>query len=250
MNNADGLKMAARKARYFLAQLASTRYVLKCFQSDNVIDSCVAHFIDHPEDVRFQGETLERETQELFQAFGKYFDEYSSDENPGHLFNKSTVLIADSVLQKYLEEIIIVMQPIKEWQVEQWPNSLGGLIAKLFLGDSLLDYDKYPERFKHVKFLDQLRHVIIHKRGEVDKRFHLNCGIEIDGEEPKDSWPKLWGLTTDWSYPFFKDNEEEFKEYFKIGEQISLPIDKVFGLLKECFIFVDEVLEICLRELT
>jgi hypothetical protein len=250
MNNGDELKKAARKARYFLAQLTSTRYVLKCFQSGNVIDSCVAHFIDHPEDVRFQGETLERETQKLFQDFGKYFTEYSSDENPGHLFNKSTVLIADSVLQKYLEEIIAVMQPIKEWQVEKWPNSLGGLIAKLFLGDSLLDYDKYPGRFKHVKFLDQLRHVIIHKRGEVDKQFHLNCGIEVDGEVPKDSWPELWGLTTDWSYPFFKDNKEEFQEYFKIGEQISLPIDKVFGLLKECFIFVNEVLKICLRELT
>jgi len=250
MNNSDELKMAARKARYFLAQLTCTRYVLKYFQSCNVIDSRVAHFIDHPEDVRFQDETLERETQKLFQAFGKYFDEYSSAEDPGHLFNKSTVLIADSVLQKYLEEIIKVMQPIKGWEVQKWPNSLGGLIAKLFLGDSLLDYERYPERFKHVKFLDQLRHVIIHKRGEVDKQFHLNCGIEVDGEEPRDSWPELWGLTTDWSYPFFKDNKEEFRDYFKIGEQIRLPIDKVFGLLKECFIFVDEVLEICLRELT
>ena len=57
-------------------------------------------------------------------------------------------------------------------------------------------------------------------------------------------------MTTDWGYPFFADDVEEFKDYFRIGEQIGLPIDKVFGLLKECFLFVDDVLDISRGEVT
>lgn len=249
MEPIDGLKKANAKAGYFLAQLTSTRYVLKCLQDNDQIDPRIAHFIDNPKDVHFQDAKLKEETQNLFESFGKIYDEYSSDESPGHIFNKSTVLIADSILQKFLEEIIAVMQPIKNWNIEKWPNSLSGLIAKLFIADPLLRYDSYPQRFKHVKFLDQLRHVIIHKRGEVDKDFYLQCGIEYMGEQPKTNWPELWGLPTDWSYNFFVDDVEEFKNYFKVMEQIRLPIDKVFGILKECFAFIDDVLEICLDEL-
>jgi len=246
-------------ARSHLAQIAATRYVLKGAQSKNGIIEQIEAVVNNPENVGFVDDIFTQETQKLFSNFKSYYQEYHPEYDPGHIFNQSTVLLADAVLHKYLKNVYEVLKPTKGWTANL-PKSLTGQIQVLFIGKSDLDpskcraplliYNGFYAKFHHVKFLDQIRHIVIHNQGEIDDYFYRYCGIDPTSGNAIPSDPGLWGLPSDWTYPFFKESIDDFKAYFEIGKQIHLPIEKVFGLLAESFTFIDDVHTISKSDLT
>lgn len=258
-NTTFGLDGVHHYARSHLAQITATRYILKVTQDRDRIKEQIETVIDSPEKVEFVSNILTQETQGLFANFKSYYQEYNPEYEPGHLFNQSTVLLADAVLHKYLKNVYEVLKPAKGWTIKL-PNSLTGQIQVLFVGkedrdpskgrDPLLSYDRFFAKFHHVMFLDQIRHIIIHNQGEVDDSFYRCCGIDPESGDPIPSNPGLWGLPSDWTAPFFVDNLDDFNAYFEISKQIHLPIDKIFGLLAESFMFIDDVHAISKNEMT
>lgn len=241
-------KLAA-KARSHIAQIAASRFVLKALQTKGTIDKLMEITIQTPDKARFFGRYLDEHNQKTFKKFNEYYKSYPPEYSVGHTYNMSAVLLVDGVLQKYLKELYILVKSVLGWD-DKLPNSLSALIRKIFIGNSsnntkpLLDYSGLYTKYKHVLFLDQLRHVIIHNQGEVDDDFYKKCGIDPVTGTPTSIDPALWGLPSDWVDPFFKDNIEEFKDYFVLGSQVGLPINKVLGLFTECFVFIDDVEEL------
>lgn len=258
-NNTSAIDDIHCYAKSHLAQIAATRYILKVTQDRDKIKEQIETIINNPEGVGFVSNILTKETKELFANFESYYRDHYPEYDPGHLFNQSTVLLADAVLHKYLKNIYKELQPVKGWTIKL-PNSLTGQIQVLFVGKNdpdpikcrnpLLVYNGFFAKFHHVMFLDQIRHVVIHNQGVVDDSFYRCCGIDPVSGNPIPSNPGLWGLPSDWNAPFFVDNLQDFKAYFEIGKQIHLPIDKVFGLLAESFTFIDDVHAISKNELT
>ena len=108
----------------------------------------------HPTCIKGYTDTLTRETQALFKNFDAYFSVCQPDYDPGHLFNMSTVLLANSIIQKFIKDIFDVMQPLLGWSRRNWKNSLTSQLNKLFVSDSenrgnpLLKYDGFLGKFK------------------------------------------------------------------------------------------------------
>lgn len=252
-NITDDLRRASMCAKSHLAQIAAIRLVL--IEKQDSVDKESAACIQDPSIIRGYNDDLTKETQELFKPFESYFTECPPKHLSGHFFNKALVLLADAVLHKYLKEIYTIMKPVKGWSGDL-PNSLSGQIRVLFIGNpngnvaSLLPYNSLFPKFDHVKFLDQLRHVIIHNIGEVDKSFYKECGVDPDSGNSISLRAQLWGLPSGWTDPFFADTLDEFKKYFKLGDQIHLPIDRIFGLLKEAFLFINDICDLCIKEVT
>jgi len=246
-------------ARSHLAQIAATRYVLKGTQGKNGIIEQIEAVVNNPQIVGFVDATLTAETQKVFSDFKSYYQEYHPEYDPGHIFNQSTVMLADAVLHKYLKDVYEVLRPIKGWTADL-PKSLTGQIQVLFIGKTdpdpskrrtpLLVYEGFYAKFRHMKFLDQIRHIVIHNQGKIDDSFYTCCGIDPISGNAIPSDPGLWGLPSDWTFPFFTNTINDFKAYFEIGKQINLPIEKVFGLLAESFTFIDDVHTISNSELT
>ena len=254
MNNLEQIKNITACARSHLAQTVSVRLALKTKQDD--ISALAYSIIRDPTCIKGYADTLTRETQALFKNFDTYISVCQPDYDPGHLFNMSTVLLANSIIQKFIKDIFDVMQPLFSWSRRNWKYSLTSQLNTLFIsnsensGNPLLQYDGFLGKFKHVKFLDQLRHIIIHNRGFVDKKFYKNCGIDPTTMQRTFCNNELWGLPSDWTDPFFTNDPNEFTTYFVLGDQVHLPINRVFGLLSECFVFIDDVSQICISELT
>jgi len=254
MNNIEQIKNISACARSHLAQAVSVRLALKTKQDD--ISELAHSIIRNPTCIKGYTDTLTNETQSLFKKFDTYISEYQPDYDPGHLFNMTTVLLANSIIQKFIKQIFDIMQPLLGWSRKNWRDSLTSQLNKLFVYDSensgnpLLQYDEFIGKFKHVKFLDQLRHIIIHNRGFVDDKFYNNCGIDPKTLQRTSCNNELWGLPSNWTDPFFTSSPNEFTTYFVLADQVHLPIDRVFGLLSECFVFIDDVSQICISELT
>lgn len=262
-NTVNELRRAAACARSSLAQIATIRLVLKLKQG--YIDKESDTHIKNPSIIRSgYSDDLTKETQELFIPFKLYLTECPPENpspgtlfNSGILFNKSAVLLADAVLSKYLKEIYVIMKPIKNWSNEHdsRQGSLTAQIHILFVGDSennvapLLSYNNLSAKFKHVKFLDQLRHVIMHNQGEVDGCFYRKCGVDPVSGNSIPSEPQLWGLPSNWTESFFAGTLDEFKKYFELEKQIQIPIENIFGLLKEALQFIDDVCDLCINEI-
>ena len=241
-------KLAA-KARSHIAQIAASRFVLKVLQTKGTLDKLMEITIQTPDKARFCDRYLHEHHQKTFKKFNEYYKSYPPEYSPGHTYNMSAVLLVDAVLHKYLKELYILVKSVLGWD-DKPPNSLTALIIKIFIGNSsnntepLLDYSGSYIKYNHLRFLDQLRHIIIHNQGEVDDNFYKNCGIDPVTGTASSIDPALWGLPSNWVEPFFKNSIEEFKNYFVLGSQVHLPINKVLDLFTECFVFIDDVEEL------
>lgn len=238
-------------ARSHLAQAVAVRLALKVKQEE--IAALAQSQIEHPDIIQGYTDALTKETQALFANFQGYISVYAPEYGPGHLFNMSTVLLATSIMDRYMRDIVDVLRPVLGWPQGGWKRSLTAHLDRLFVSaknSPLLRYDIFPEKFRHVKFLDQLRHVIIHNRGIIDEKFYAQCGIDPQNRQKIPVDNELWGLPSKWTDPFFTRTPEEFISYFGLGGQVQLPIDKVFGLLSECFMFIEDVSQISINKLS
>jgi len=251
------LKLAFAKARTYLAQIMSVRYTLQTLK-DEIIEPCSKYYIDRPSAVCFIGEEYTKEIQELFKPFSSFYDDFKPDYTCGHLFNMSVVFSVDSVIQVLLDSIYVVFYDRRKWTEDNLKNSIGWKKAKLknsislkiealFGKEGLIKKDSIVIESDSIKFLEQLRHLVTHCGGIVDSDFYLNCGINPMTKKPDDSKRKLSLLN-------LPDSIEEkdisnFCNYFKIDQQVGIPIEKLVRLTKEALIFIDKIEDICLREL-
>lgn len=240
-------------ARSHLAQVVSVRLALKVRQEE--IAAQAQSYIEHPNTIRGYTDALTKETQALFAKFQGYVLVHMPEYDPGHLFNMSTVLLATSIMERYVRDILDVLRAALDLSGIKSNQGLTSNLKNLFDSnpsredDPLLKYDKFPQKLKHVKFLDQLRHIIIHNRGFVDGQFYKKCGINPQTKQKIPGDNELWGVPSNWTDPFFTSTPEDFISYFGLGGQVQLPIDKVFGLLSECFMFIEDVSQISMNKL-
>ena len=149
-------------------------------------------------------------------------------DNVGHYLNKSAILYVDALLNAFLDKVYEVIA--KEKQLTNKELSSKSISGKLNqfeqnIFQSSCSIDKIS---KHVKFIAQLRHLITHRNGIVDKEFLKKCGIKNNKCNP------LWD-TNIWP------NERSFLNSYKLGSQLSLAIEKVIiPYLRHAVEFIDE----------
>lgn len=253
----DRMRLAFEKARTHLAQIASVRYTLQTIK-DNIVEPCSQHYVKTPKDVKFHDDNLTKEIQELFEPFASYYDNFKPDYTCGHLFNMAVVLTADSALQVLLDNIFAIFKEKKGWGEDDFKQSIGWKKAKLknsvyskieslFGADGLIKKNSIAKQSDSIMFLEQLRHLVTHCGGVVDKDFYLNCGVNPTTKKSDDTQRKV-------SLMNLPDSIEEkdisaFCDYFKLDAQVGIPIEKLIRILKEVLAFTDEIEKICQKEI-
>ncbi|NQT10329.1 MAG: hypothetical protein HQ573_04065 [Desulfobacteraceae bacterium] len=161
--------------------------------------------------------------------------------NFGHRQNKAAIFGVDAILQTYLDDMYEAVASAKNlakanllkrsifWKVDEIEKEIGGISLQNL------------STAKHAFFIGQMRHLITHRNGDVDKDFLKTCGIDMNTLKLGQGKSPLWD-TKIWP------TEKEFLAKFqppKSGKhfQLNLAIENVvLPYLHHASEFVDEVL--------
>jgi len=217
------LQKRAAQAKKDLAYLAAIHWGVRSTEHASV---CLANSILQDPSREFS--EMERRLPETgkrcldaFKAFSEYVCPQGSEptDNAGHYLNKSAILYADAIIQAFLDDT---------YHSFSQGRTLKGRTVEKKLGeikDKLKNSSNYEEvcSSKHVKLISQLRHVITHKSGIVDKCFATECTKNC-GLFDRNIW-----------------SDAEFLHKYQPGNQVSLPWDEVIiPYLKHAFDFIDD----------
>ena len=173
-------------------------------------------------------------------------------DNPGHYLNKAAVVYAVSILEDFLPKAFEAAFGKNELEGKAsldkqiafiqgaTPTNFAlcdsGAAAKLEKGATKYVKD-FEDLARHVLFMAQQRHVIVHNYGEVNNRFLEMCGIEPNTGRLKSGAKQLWDSAV-WR------DEAAFLENNPMGGDLDLTINSVIvPYIRHAVEFVDEAVE-------
>lgn len=238
------LENVAYEARRDIAWLAAIHVILKNMQQ--YILPQATQLLVKPKDIlsiqNLHPADAKRKLGEAVTAFDT-FCHYATDppgQEPGHYLNKSAILYADAVLQAYLDRSYEFVATHKNKTTKNLKNfSIGGKLNEL--SKLHIIKEKRLKTAKYVKFLSQLRHIITHNNGFVNRKFLENCEIDCSNNTLPQGVIPLWD-TNIWP------DDKTFLKYYKPPEvnkqfQAYLAIDSVIiPYLKHSIDFITEIL--------
>lgn len=231
-------------AKRNIGWLATTHIIANSLRT--VIEQFADKLLKAPNNLRVrndspaQAEAKRNEIIGYLKEFYKPIKGQNIPKNFGHRQNEAAIFGVDAILQTYLDDMYEAVASAKNLtKVNLSKRSIFGKvdeIEKVIKGISL---QKLPSA-NHAFFIGQMRHLITHRNGEVDKRFLENCGINIETQKLAQGKSPLWD-TNIWP------TEKEFLSNFQLPKngnhfQFSLAIEKVvLPYLHHASKFVDEV---------
>lgn len=181
-NIQSDLRGLAKDAKRDLSWLAAIHVITKSRQQD-ILPQAAKLLISPESNLSVQNlppaeaKRKHAEVRKAFDIFGDCTTE-PPGQDPGHYLNKSAILYADAILQAFLDKSYESIATYKNLPQQCLSKaSIGGKLKELSTTLNIID-DANLMTAKHVKFIAQLRHIITHNNGFVDKKFLENCGID------------------------------------------------------------------------
>jgi hypothetical protein len=242
-NIKSDLEGLAKDARRDIAWLAAIHVIMKARQQD-ILPQATQLLLFPKHNLSVQNlppAEAKRKYAEAVKAFDTFCD-YATEppgQDPGHYLNKSAILYSDAILQAFLDrsyECVATHKNLPDKKLKK-----GSIEEKLRKISGLSIDQARLKTAKHVKFLSQLRHIITHNNGFVDKKFLEKCGIDCS------NMALATGKTPLWDTNIWPDESTFLKSYQPPRNnqqfQASLAIDSVIiPYLKHSTDFIDEIL--------
>jgi len=239
----DRLQGLVAGAKRDLAWLASIHVILKSNQQDILPQA--ERLLKEPESFLRVGnlpsaeaETIRKKAVETFRVFSDCVINLPS-QDPGHYLNKSAILYADAILQAFLDKSYEIVASYKNLsKKELTSHSIGTKLQEI----SSVFPESSLSTAKHVRFIAQLRHIITHNNGFVDKKFLENCGIDYPNQALAANKTPLWDTQI---WPDLKTFLEKYKPPDNNNQfQASLAIENVIiPYLRHSIDFLEEILQ-------
>jgi len=162
-------------------------------------------------------------------------------DSPTAYLNKTAILYLDALLQSFLDKITDLLYRTGKTTVNTESNGRC-IYKKLCKLSDILPSDQF-NCLHHVLFVGQLRHIITHTLGLVDKDFIDNCKLNNSND-------LIFHLSHLWDDHIWKD-ENEFDKDYQIDKRLSIPIERViFPYIQHSANFINEYSDASIKLLT